>query len=1051
MAVGLFDAVFGRKRAASVHTGTTPAHAAATSGEAAQLSFLVGAKTHVFTIPPYAPFLTSLARGCIDGLGASHDPARLADVTILAPTRRSAQALARAFGEAQSGGRAAFLPNIIPLGDLDADGASGPASAMIASAALELSPAVSRMRRQCELARLLAAKTAAQGGDGDVAAHLALGEALGGLLDECAEHDANLAAAKHLYDALPKHLQDAAVFLEIVQLAWPQRLAELGADDPAARTRKALLALAHLWRAAPPPGPVIAAGSTGSAPATAALLAAVSSLPQGAVVLPGLDLALDNAAWEQLDEQHPQSGMKRLLGRLNVAREDVAVWPGVADTSDGPGQARLRVINEAMRPASATADWLARIEALGAGAVRTGLDGLSVLAAPDETSHARALALAVRHKLEREPGADTLIVTPDRGLGERIHTALQRWGISADHSAGQPLLETPAGAFLSHILTLAGAPSDAAALCAVAKHRLAALGHSRPQLRERFARLETRLLRGVSAGEDLSAYPRRLENQCSRAADPDEAKERAAPHFELIARIETAAAPLLDLAAAGEAPVADWARALAEAAERFAKTDDAPGADRVWAGSSGRAAAQLIRDLLQDTDAMPAMSLASFIHVFKAFTQAASVRPPATHGARVRIVGPLEARLLSADLVVLAGLNENVWPPVVKSDPFLSAGMRAEAGLPPRERRMGLSAHDFAQLACAPEVILSWSERVDAAPAAPSRWVWRLKTLCRGAGIELEDQTAPDMDYVALAAKLDAPANPSGAPIAPPEPRPPVEARPRQLSVTSIPKLIRDPYAIFAREILKLRKLDDLNQEPGPRERGIALHDVLAELAERDGLVSAQGFAERAEAVLVRAGFAAHVAARSRVRFKAMEHWLEHELAKRARDGWLLAEREVGGALTITAPAGPFTLTARADRIDAGPHGLAILDYKTGAPPSKNQVNAGLEPQLSLEAAIAAAGGFGEVEAAPIAELTYVQLTGGAPAGKVVTMAQGGAADALASDAVAGLTRLISAFDRPETPYQSHVLAYKQADMGDYDRLARRAEWSAVAEAEESE
>lgn len=1108
MAAGLFDGLFAPKKKrdstdADAASGASPGQSTTTNDTAgadgADVSvretantglFATTAGPRTFTIPAHANFIDALAAGIL-AHRQHHD---LPDWTILLPTRRAGRALAQALRRMVSdkhvdGSDVILLPKIVPLGDAEDIGPGGALNPSI----LALAPPVSRIQRQCELAQLLTAKARAQGEPLDPAGGLALAETLAEIIDEACEYDALIAKAEPLFAHLPQHLQDAGVFLKIIQDVWPARLDELDRLDPGAHQAARLRALAQSWSENPPPGPVLVAGSTGSAPATADLLAAIAHLPQGALVLPGLDTGLDDAAWDKLDDQHPQATLKRLLARLKISRTDVMAWPATTGAAAGvgsgdrgpyegakpaskqapeqggtrnahhPGEARLRLINEALRPADATADWLERLEELGADTVRKGLAGLTVMPCPDEATHARAIGLAVRHALEQDPHADVVIVTPDRALGLRIETALRRWNIEADHSAGQPFPETPAGGFLLQILAFAAAPGDAAALCALVKHRLTQLGFARPRLRDVFAKFEVALRRGRLSHKGQSVHD--MADHLALA----ELDENGQVLAGLAQVISAALSPLQDLSDA-HAPVADFARALAEVAEAFTQTNEPASGTRVWAGPDGREAAGLIRTLMEETQALGEVTLPQFVRVFAAFAGGVSVRPPVKPAGVVRILGPLEARLMSGDLVILAGLNEGVWPKGLSGDPFLSAGMRQAAGLPPRERRIGQSAHDFAQAACAPRVMLTWSQRVDGAPAVPSRWIWRLQTLCRAAGVDADvqarsgpDNVSPDNvtpDFVALAQKLDAREtvladfggrsgngpDPDHIPLRPkalaPHPCPPLEARPRHLSVTRIKHLIRDPYAIFARDILKLSPLDPLNEPLGPRERGIALHAAMAELP--DDLVGealGTAFAASAETALLAHGLPRQALAVERPALAKIARWLAVWSQRWSDAGWGVAAREVSGTLTVDAPGGAFTLSARADRIDIGPAGTAVLDYKTGNPPTRSQVESGLEPQVSLEGVIAAQGGFDGIKPDHIAALTYIRL-GGPAGGHELMIGEGDTAQELSKTALDGLERLIAIFDDPATPYVSHKLPLKRDDRGDYDQLARRGEWS---------
>ena len=190
-------------------------------------------------------------------------------------------------------------------------------------------------------------------------------------------------------------------FLKIAFAGWPQWLAEHRLVDRA--TRIALLiddeikALAGGARR----GPTIIAGSTGANRATARLIAAIAHAPLGAVVLPDLDLNLDEDAWALIgasDEAspglagHPQSLMRRLIGAIGVKRDEVTKLGALSPALE----ARSAFLTEALRPAESTERWRERENALSPPAVATALAGVSLVVADNENEEALALAIAMR-------------------------------------------------------------------------------------------------------------------------------------------------------------------------------------------------------------------------------------------------------------------------------------------------------------------------------------------------------------------------------------------------------------------------------------------------------------------------------------------------------------------------------------------------------------------------------------------------------------------------------------------------------------------------------
>ena len=967
-----------------------------------------------FSIPAHRPFVEDLARGLLTAL-APLGPEALPQATVLTPTRRGARALADAF-LAVSGGRALLLPQIRPLGDLDA----GEPPFEPGDLALSLEPAVSSRRRRFELARLVVEHAPLLDFSPGAGQALEMARALADFLDSCQIEEVETAGRLDglAEGDLARHWQVSARFLNAILTAWPARLTELGLIDVSARRVKLLRALAEQWTLSPPTGVLVAAGSTGTAPATADLLIAIAKAPQGAVVLPGLDDGLADDAWAQVGEQHPQGAMRRLLDRAGISRAEVRPWLPEADSQ---GRWRRRLINEALRPAESTADWLAQIARLRAEApaldpIVEGLKGLSLVTARSEDEAASACALLLREALET-PGLTAALVTPDQALARRVSAHLMRWGVVADSSAGAPLAAAPVAVLAQHLAALVIDPLDPVRLLAVAKHPLVAVDP------EAARRLEAKGLRG--------AAPPSAEALGERLKDKPDAQALLQRLLDATAQ---AASPYLGRDAV--APPCDAARALTQALEVLA----AP--DALWAGSAGESLSSLLASLITEGQALPPATRRGFGDLLDRLIGEETLRTGGATHPRLRILGAIEARLVRADRLILAGLEEGVWPQGAPIDPFLSRPMRAQLQLPPPERRIGLTAHDFAQAASAPDVILVHSERRAGAPAVESRWLWRLKTLARGAGLTLTERP----DVLAWARDLDA-AGPY-APIARPAPVPPVEDRPRKLAVTRVEALTRDPYAVWARDILKLYPLDRPDAPVEARARGTAIHAAFEAFSnDHPGPVPAKAaeiFAGLYLDELVKAGMPPAALARERALAREAAQWVA-QLETRRRAGAEAIVVEAAGSLTFSVNGKPFTVTAKADRIEPTADGLAhILDYKTGAAPTQKQVNTGFSPQLTLTAAILRGGGFPAVGKREPGELTYLRVTGRKPAGvEEVRATAGDASREAAIKALDGLHDLIARYDNPSQAYLSRTAPQFVHDhVGDYGHLARVFEWS---------
>jgi ATP-dependent helicase/nuclease subunit B len=970
----------------------------------------------VYTIAPGRPFLDLLARGILQRQGA--DPLTLSRVTVLLPTRRACRALAEAFLR-QSDGAALLLPVIRPLGDVDEDelelrGIDDERSDALPFGTLE---------RSLLLARLVQASPLA---GGDSANALRLARELGHLLDAAATEEVGLDRLPDLVPAeLAGHWQQTLDFLKIVRETWPAIKTEQGRSDSAEHRQRATQRWIEHWQKAPPTGPVIAAGSTGTIPATARLLKLISRLPQGSIILPGLDRGLDEAAWTAVQDEptHPQHALARLLETLGVLRDDVADWP-----DDGkPDQGRTGLLTAALLPPAESHRW----RDLRGDIATDALAGLQRIDAAGPREEALSIALAMRETLET-PGRTAALITPDRMLARRVSLELARYGIAVDDSAGVPLIQTAPAVFLRLLAAAMAEDFAAVPLLALLKHPFCRLGMARGDLLRWTRRVERKLLRKSRPAAGLAQLSADLATESdllpplarlAAIAETMQSKDGQTTTLKTLLQVQVTAAEALTVAPNQPTPL--------------------------WQQDAGEALHALVVDLLDTADQFGAVTPAEWPRLLDALLEGQVVRPRRPSHGRLAIWGLLEARLQQADRVILGGLNEGTWPPQAKEDPWLSRPMRAALGLSSPEFRLGQTAHDFVQAASGGDVILTRAAKVDGTPTVPARWLLRLEALLDEKDVRWQNSLAPQ--YLAWAEQLDTP--PQSLKFDPPKPAPPVTARPRSLPVTDIETWIRDPYAIYAKRVLGLRRLDPPDQPPDARLRGNVIHAVLEKFQQRHLNALPDDAAALNELFgLGRIEFGAwleqpDIAALWWPRFeRAMRWFLAYERERRG-DGFRPALLEAKGATELAAPAGSFTLEARADRIDRheGDGRLAILDYKTGQPPTPKQVNSGLSPQLALEAAIAQAGGFEGLSPAGIAELVYIRLGGGAEPGEAKCIESTGRteippADELARQALERLAGWVAHFDDATTPYLSRPRPQFVDYPGDYDHLARVAE-----------
>lgn len=1036
-------------------------------------------EARVFTVPTGRPFLAAVAAAILEGDlprggGAAPDPLALPEITLLLPTRRATRVMQEAF-LAAAGGRAMTLPQIRPIsaGEEDLTLLSGLASpGTLGSDALDLPPAVSEIERRLVLTMLVQRwSETIRKGDGD-AAHLGdhavaagantpaqaahLSAELARLMDMVETENVALDGLAGLVpDEYSAHWQDTLKFLEIITAFWPAYLEEKKLLSPAARRNRAILTEAERLTKVPPTGPVIIAGVTGSVPATVELMRAVAALPQGAIVLPGLDLYLDDESWAAIKDhpEHPQFGFRNLLEALGVARGDVAMLPGAS--LDPVQAARDVLVAETMRPSGMTGLWQRYITETDGADVRRGLDGVSLIEAPSAQDEAEVVALILREAAET-PGRTAALVSPDRLLARRVAVRLEAWGIRVDDSAGRPFAKTPPGTFLDLVIAAAAEDFAPAAVMALLKHPMTRLGLDAFGARKSARALEIAAFRDVYLGRGIDG----VADALVRADTNKDRRRRAVQRLwdddwkgahELVARLKEAYAPLL--AVFGERgtqsmqAIAAAHVAVAEAVCRLPEAEAGDAGSPLWQGEAGAAASNFFAGLIDPQ--LPSLQVLAgdYPDLYRSLLVGQNVRPRVAVHPRLSIWGPFEARLQQPDVIILGSLNDGTWPEAADPGPWLNRPMRSELGLPSPEETIGHAAHDFTSLLGASQVYLTRAEKIDGVPTVPSRWLMRLQALLAGFGIS--DALQSEQPWLGWArARDDAERRQR---ISAPEPRPPLALRPRKMSVTRIETWLANPYAIFARDILKLDKIPALGEDPNAALRGNVVHDIMSRFAAKfpDRLPKdANGeLMEIARGVLADYIGNPRVAAFWLPRFHRFADWFaDSEPARRTDVDRVVAE--IGGQRVIVAGAAPFTLTARADRIDVTANGIIITDYKTGTVPNDKQIAAGMKPQLPLEAAVALGEpGFAGVTKAPVIGLRYVRATGAEPPGEDRRVSAGDVT-ALAQAALDSLTKLIARFDDEATPYKALRRARFDYDYDDYAHLARVAEWSVPGEDE---
>ncbi|MBM3520382.1 MAG: double-strand break repair protein AddB, partial [Alphaproteobacteria bacterium] len=837
---------------------------------------------------------------------------KLAFTTIYLPTRRAGRRLAELFvSRAEKG---TLLPRIQPLGDLadaEADGLAAasdveiaPQGATASTALIELllldileewTRSYPHYRIATELSSSPRQAVAMAGSVARFLSELETDgidpERLSSLFnrDTAHHHDAMVSFLDHVRTRLPAALRDRNLVSEVAARA--ARLQRRAAEFPAR----------------PHSGPVIIAGSTGSIPATRALMKALLASDHGWIVLPGLDGGLDPTSWAALAEQHPQFAMRQLLAELALDRSLVE------EVSPIPHAGRRFLLREAMLPPETLSRW--STSERNDERTRSAMARLELIEAADQREEAEVIGLILRHARET-PGRTVGVVTPDRALARRIRIAGRRHGLAFEDSAGESLLGLPAGSLMGHVTDLAMDGFTLGAFLSLAHHPLCGAGFAGDEawaLAEYVARI---------IGEDLVA-PGSLDDviRTLASARPTEGEKRLALDARLfLERLAEALAPILDSTPRSRA---DQFAAIVATCEMLAGAV-------LYEGADGERLSLLLtelgRNVVSAKPADPAM-LAAYL---RRRIAEVSVRPPRSDPHAIPLLGLLEARLLDFDTVILAGLAEGSWPRHIDQGPWISRSMRTTLGLKLPEAEIGQMAHDFVQSIGARTAYLTWSRKAGGSPVLPSRWIGRMETCLAAQGEPMPKAT--DNEWLKRARSLDFRGVPR--PFARPEPRPRADIQPKKISVSQVETLIRDPYQIYGRKILRLEPREVARYRPQASLKGQIFHAIVEDfLSEKS-----RGHVPDAHSALLRLGrkhfgrLAAmpEIAAFWWASFEAAAKWLAE---REAQDDAILARTfpEVKGALTLGLGEEAFTLTCQADRIDllvAG--GARILDYKTG-------------------------------------------------------------------------------------------------------------------------
>ncbi|MBP3687472.1 MAG: PD-(D/E)XK nuclease family protein [Alphaproteobacteria bacterium] len=952
---------------------------------------------NIFNIPLSCSFWDCLAEIYLKKCQGNNF--ELASALFLVPNRRACQALTAAFVR-QRGLEPTILPQIIPIAEIDDDelffNSFGSSDFF-----LNEKKTISREERLFLFAKMIMSKPNDFG-----LRQISLAQALNLALDLANFIDTacnqGLSFDK-LNDLVPEkyatHWQETLKLLKIITQYWPLILQEREAIDVAELKKRLLFYTADLWRKEHNNRHIIAAGITASFPAIVNMLNVIKDLPNGEIYFAGIDFFADDIYWDMIDESHPQFEIKELLDLLKIDRRQVSnACPPLLPE-------REKLIFEIMRPAQVSNAWRGLQRTTG---LEKAISNIELVECNTQRDEALAIALKLREVLSY-PQKTAALVTYDRNLARRVAAELERFEIKIDDSAGLPLNLSAIGIYLRLVAEAAEDMGSQVKLINLMKNPFTLFHTSAAEFRKKVYEYELAL-----------RSPRKGENQ--------EAKD-------FIQNLKEA---LADFCEALHSPKVEFGLLIEKhikLAEDLATSSDTPGKAFLWKGDGGKTAAKFITKILEAAKYLGEIAGKDYLALFSELMMLESVRTTYGTHPRLSILGPIEARLHHFDYIILGEVNEGIWPKPAQADMWMSRPMKKDFGFNLPEKNIGILGADLCGFLASEYVTLTRAERVDGVPMKKSRWLLRMETVLKA--LDLDIESLKNNNLFSLANELDKPL--CFNPIKSPAPCPPVSARPRKLSASAVDLLILDPYSVFAKYILRLYRLNDLDTPLDQRDYGTLIHGIIEEF---NNLYPAELPQNALEILLdigkkhfVEQGIDKELEAFWFPKFENTARWLVEQ-----EDGYRelvkQVHNEVSGEICYNLPGGAFTFTAKADRVDLMKDGsLNIVDYKTGKIPSKKQVMSGHAMQLLLEGLIALKGRFAGISNADVTQLIYWQL--GSNSLEIPAKEQD-----ILEKSEEYLLKLASTFDFETTPYYSRPVPKFVSKNKDYEHLARIKEWS---------
>jgi len=783
-----------------------------------------------------------------------------------------------------------------------------------------------------------------------------------------------------------QHWQETIEFLDIIHTAWPQILKEKNLIDRQDKLQRIILEKAKSIQNSD--DYVIIAGLTADLPSVAELMKKIKI--KGDIFLDGVDknyILSDNNP----EENHPQYLIVKTLKKLEISPNEVVFKTKPTDTEE--------FIEQSFR----SDIWQkSTIE-------QKCLDNIKYIMANTAEQEALTIALLLRQSLQTKDKTASFVTT-DRTLARRVIAQMKRWQIHLDDSAGIPFKHTPTGSFLLQILNLAENFEDKTQMLALFKHPLFANAQEPTKMRMDIKNAEK------NARREHTDFSFQFSDKAKDFFDLFKTDQLVNTKELLIKHLSLA--------------------------EEFAQTDNQSGGEILWQSPFGKQLYQMLQDILKDIEILPTISTHQYANFFNTLIAFQQARQPYGYHQRLKVLGPIEARFTHTDLCIIGGLNEQVFPPLADTGPWLNRPMRKQLGLPNAEARITTLAHDFMHVMGAKEIILTRSVKNGGAPTVPSRFLQRLQMTA-----QINDLQIPT--FVAhLADLVDTPDEKQA--IVRPCPCPKAETRPTKLSVTNVELLKRNPYAIYAKYILSLYPLDDWDKPAKGAQYGQALHETMAELIN----LSAKDFNEKEALTIFRQALKKNLLPKSDCIFYESQFkscvlpfvLKQQEELKKQR---IPSYTEIKGECSFNINNKPFTLTARVDRIDLSDQNTAkVIDYKTGSPPAFSEVVKGISPQLTLEAWMILQNAFPNIKADKIEDMEYWHMSKN-PCIKGYQKSKNKIdLDVLLNKTELGLKKMLKTYADGKTPYEVEPIASIAPKYDNYALLSRKKEWAHEDEGE---